>query len=219
MWAINYLDVEEPDAVEALSWVEEAGTRGFGIPGDLTRSDTCRRVVDEAVSRLGGLDILVNNAGSTTAATTPGPSGYLTEELVNRVLRTNLLAPLWLCQAALPHLGEGSCISTPARSLASPGEGHAVGPASAAGVADVASRILAEGVAAGRGAEDVGLVIEDVTGRRIVRIHLHPADRALNRVGHGSSFGGDGCNTRSGTTPNVRPRPSARPRCPVQAST
>ena len=108
--AISYLDAEEPDAAETLAWVEKAGTRGVGIPGDLTEVDTCRRVVDEAAAQLGGLDILVNNAGFHYSRDDSGTIGNLQQELVERVVKTNLLAPLWLCQAALPYLGEGSCI-------------------------------------------------------------------------------------------------------------
>ncbi|HEY3544835.1 MAG TPA: SDR family oxidoreductase, partial [Propionicimonas sp.] len=108
--AINHLPEEEPDAAETLSWVQEAGRKGFSIPGDLTEADTCRRVVEEAAAALGGLDILVNNAGFHFSRDDAGSIGNLRPELVERVVRTNLLAPLWLCQAALDHLQEGSCI-------------------------------------------------------------------------------------------------------------
>ena len=108
--AINYLDVEEPDARETISWVEKAGAKAVAIPGDITDADTCRRIVEEAVDQLGGLDILVNNAGFHFTRGEAGSLGHLKPELVERVLRTNLWAPLWLCQAALPYLGEGSAI-------------------------------------------------------------------------------------------------------------
>ncbi len=108
--AISYLAAEEPDAAETLAWVEKAGKRGVGIPGDLTDADTCREVVDRAAAQLGGLDILVNNAGFHFSRDDSGTIGNLQQELVERVVKTNLLAPLWLCQAALTYLSEGSCI-------------------------------------------------------------------------------------------------------------
>src|SRR3954466_815586 len=40
-----------------------AGDRAVAVPGDLSRVDECERVVNEAVTALGGLDVLVNNAG------------------------------------------------------------------------------------------------------------------------------------------------------------
>jgi NAD(P)-dependent dehydrogenase (short-subunit alcohol dehydrogenase family) len=67
------------------------------------------RTVADAARGLGGLDILVNNAGYHWDR---GPEGLegLQPEHVERVLRTNLHAAIWLCQAALPHLQPGSAI-------------------------------------------------------------------------------------------------------------
>jgi len=108
--AINYLPEEEPDATETLSWVERAGVRGFGIPGDLTDAPTCAAVVEQAVDQLGGLDILVNNAGFHYTRGAKGGLGGLEQATVERIVQTNLLAVLWLSQAALEHLGSGSSI-------------------------------------------------------------------------------------------------------------
>jgi len=107
--AISYLQAEQSDAEETLAWVEKAGRRGVLLPGDLVERQTCMRVVADAVRGLGGLDILVNNAGYHWGR---GPEGLegLQPEHVERVLRTNLHATIWLCQAALPHLGPGSSI-------------------------------------------------------------------------------------------------------------
>ncbi|GAA5031977.1 SDR family oxidoreductase [Terrabacter aeriphilus] len=107
--AISYLPSEQADAEETLAWVEKAGRRGALLPGDLVDRQTCMGVVADAVRDLGGLDILVNNAGYHWAR---GPEGLegLQPEHVERVLRTNLYAVMWLCQAALPHLAPGSCI-------------------------------------------------------------------------------------------------------------
>jgi len=108
--AICYLPEEEPDAQETAALVEKAGARVALIPEDLTDVEACRRVVDAAVEGLGGLDILVNNAGFHFTRDGSGTLEGLEPELVDRVLRTNFAAPLWLSQAALPHLGEGSAI-------------------------------------------------------------------------------------------------------------
>ncbi|MFT3832739.1 MAG: SDR family oxidoreductase [Micropruina sp.] len=108
--AINYLEEEEVDAAETASWVERAGRRAVRLPGDLTEVNTCRQLVDDAVSALGGLDILVNNAGFHLTKGDSGTLEGLDPETVERVVKTNVWATLWLCQAALPHLGEGSAI-------------------------------------------------------------------------------------------------------------
>jgi glucose 1-dehydrogenase len=50
---------------ETLELAAEAGATAAAVRGDLSDVAACRRVVDEAAQRLGGLDALVNNAGVT----------------------------------------------------------------------------------------------------------------------------------------------------------
>ncbi len=108
--AINYLEAEQPDAEDTASWVRKAGRNAVLVPGDLTDRATCDRVVADAVDGLGGLDILVNNAGfHWDKGPGEGLEG-LTDDNIERVMRTNLQAVLWLCRAALPHLTPGSSI-------------------------------------------------------------------------------------------------------------
>jgi NAD(P)-dependent dehydrogenase (short-subunit alcohol dehydrogenase family) len=107
--AISYLPEEQSDAEDTVGWVQRAGRTGVLVPGDLVERETCRQVVADAVEGLGGLDILVNNAGYHWDRGKPGLPG-LEPEQVERVLRTNLHAVIWLSQAAEPHLGAGSSI-------------------------------------------------------------------------------------------------------------
>lgn len=108
--AISHLPEEQQDADDTLAWVERAGTKGISIPGDLIDHQTCERVVEEAVERMGGLDILVNNAGFHLTKDDAGTIEGLRPDVVNRVLKTNIEALLWVTQAALPHLSEGSSV-------------------------------------------------------------------------------------------------------------
>lgn len=107
--AISYLPAEQSDAEDTLRWIEKAGRTGVLVPGDLVERQACMQAVADAVRGLGGLDILVNNAGYHWDR---GPEGLegLQPEHVERVMRTNLYAVIWLCQAALPHLRPGSSI-------------------------------------------------------------------------------------------------------------
>ncbi len=108
--AINYLADEQSDAEETASWVRKAGRNAVLVPGDLTERQTCDQVVTDAVDGLGGLDILVNNAGFHWDKGPAEGLESLTDENIERVMRTNLHAVLWLSRAALPHLRPGSSI-------------------------------------------------------------------------------------------------------------
>lgn len=108
--AISYLPEEQSDAEDTAAWVHKADRKAVLVPADLTERETCDRVVAEAVEGLGGLDILVNNAGFHWDKGPGEGLETLTDDNIERVMRTNLHAVLWLCRAALPHLSEGSSI-------------------------------------------------------------------------------------------------------------
>ncbi|MGN6316098.1 SDR family NAD(P)-dependent oxidoreductase [Trinickia sp.] len=83
-------------AEETRRRVEAAGRRALVMQGDVGDSDSVRRLFDDAVHALGGLDILVNNAGV-------GTGGASVDEIedaeLERVLRTDLMGPLFCCRA------------------------------------------------------------------------------------------------------------------------
>lgn len=108
--AINYLPAEQEDADDTCAWIERAGVRALQVPGDLTEAQVCRDIVARTVDGLGGLDILVNNAGFHFPRDGSGTLEGLRDDIVDRVLRTNVTAVLLVSQAALDHLGAGSCI-------------------------------------------------------------------------------------------------------------
>ncbi|WP_432545114.1 SDR family oxidoreductase [Kineococcus sp. SYSU DK002] len=104
---VVHLPQEQDDADATVALVEAAGRRGISLPGDLREEEFCRRVVETAVSELGGLDVLVNNAAYQMALE---GIGDLTTEQLLRTFTTNVFATVWLSKAALPHLREGSSI-------------------------------------------------------------------------------------------------------------
>lgn len=55
-------------------------------------------VVDAAASRMGSIDVLVNNAGYGLI----GAAEEVSEDEARAIVETNMLGPLWLCQAAVP---------------------------------------------------------------------------------------------------------------------
>ncbi len=106
--AIGYLGDEQSDAEDTARLVREAGRTACLLPGDLTDEAFARSLPGQAAEALGGLDILVNNAGYQMARGTSIDD--LDGAEMDRVIRTNLYALLWVTQAALPHLGRGASI-------------------------------------------------------------------------------------------------------------
>ena len=106
--AIGYLPEEQQDAEETARWVREAGRTCALLPGDITEEATARALPGRAVAELGGLDLLVNNAGFQMARRESIED--ITTDEIDRVLKTNLYALLWITQSALEHLGEGAAI-------------------------------------------------------------------------------------------------------------
>jgi pteridine reductase len=70
------------------------------LAGDLLATASLPDVIERAVAAFGRLDVLINNASSFY----PTPLGTITEGQWDDLFGTNLKAPLFLCQAAIPHL-------------------------------------------------------------------------------------------------------------------
>ncbi len=70
------------------------------IQADLLEVANLSRVVDELIQQFGHLDALVNNASSFY----PTPLDKMNEQQWDDLLGTNLKAPLFLAQAAMPEL-------------------------------------------------------------------------------------------------------------------
>jgi glucose 1-dehydrogenase len=76
--------------------VEAAGRRALVMQGDVGDPASVRRIFDEAVKTLGGLEILVNNAGVGARS---APVAEIEDADLERVLRTDLMGPLFCCRA------------------------------------------------------------------------------------------------------------------------
>ena len=70
------------------------------VRADLLRVGAAATLVADTVERFGGIDVLVNNASSFYST----PVGEITEQAWDDLIGTNLKAPLFLSQAAAPHL-------------------------------------------------------------------------------------------------------------------
>jgi len=91
------IDARGAEALEAAGIALAKQTRVIAIAGDVTESDH-RRALVVAARDLGGLDALVNNASLLCPSPQPELLDYPLEVL-ERVYRTNVIAPLALFQA------------------------------------------------------------------------------------------------------------------------
>ncbi|MEO6080062.1 MAG: pteridine reductase [Steroidobacteraceae bacterium] len=91
--------VAEAQALSSeLNALRPSSTAPLG--GDLLDVKVLSSLVEATVARYGHLDILINNASTFY----PTPVGSITEAQWNDLIGTNLRAPLFLSQAAAPHL-------------------------------------------------------------------------------------------------------------------
>jgi len=104
--AINYLE-EDEDAEDTARLIEEVGGSYVLIAGDIGDKAFCQQLVDKTLEEFGQIDILVNNAAEQH------PQEKLEDisvEQLERTFRTNFFSIFYICQAALPHMKEGSSI-------------------------------------------------------------------------------------------------------------
>lgn len=59
---IAYLPEEQEDAEEAKKLVEQHGGKCYLFPTDIKKQENCKKLVDEALEKMGAINILVNNA-------------------------------------------------------------------------------------------------------------------------------------------------------------
>jgi NAD(P)-dependent dehydrogenase (short-subunit alcohol dehydrogenase family) len=103
---IAYLN-EDEDAAETKNRVEQAGRKAVLVKGDIQTAAHCRKIVDTAVEKLGGIDILVNNAAHQASFK---DIGDISDEEWELTFRVNIHAMFFLTKAAVPHLKPGSAI-------------------------------------------------------------------------------------------------------------
>ncbi len=93
----------KPEACdETAAHLRGLGAEAIGVPAHLGELDDLQVIVDRAVDAFGGIDVVVNNAATALAQ----PVGEYTPEAFEKSLNVNLRGPVFLVQAALPHLKE-----------------------------------------------------------------------------------------------------------------
>jgi NAD(P)-dependent dehydrogenase (short-subunit alcohol dehydrogenase family) len=108
---ISYLPSEEADAKEVIALIEAAGRKAYGIPGDISNESFCKKLIQQAHKKLGGLDILAIVAGKQHAVE---KIKDITTKQLDETYKVNVFALFWLCKAALSLMPKGGSIITTA---------------------------------------------------------------------------------------------------------
>ncbi len=110
---------------------------------DIRDPDQAKALVDGTFAQHGRVDILVNNAGGSPAAA----AAIASPRFVDSILRLNLVGPLYMAQAAHPHMkqaGRGSIINIASVSGIRPSPGTAIYGAAKAGLLNLTQSLAAE---------------------------------------------------------------------------
>jgi pteridine reductase len=153
--AIHYFRSAEPAEALAAELDRKRPGSAFAVGADLREVDAVVRLIADVVTRAGRLDILVNNASTFY----PTPLGSITEAEWHDLIDSNLKAPLFLSQAALPHLraDDGTIVNVVDIHAQRPLRNHPVYGAAKAGLAmltrslakDLGPEVRVNGVAPG----------------------------------------------------------------------
>jgi NAD(P)-dependent dehydrogenase (short-subunit alcohol dehydrogenase family) len=87
--------------------IDAAGGKAVGTTLHLGDTQSVRQFVATAATHFGGVDVVVNNAATGLAE----PIGSLTEGAWEKVFAVNLRGPVFLVEAAMPHLLESKAPS------------------------------------------------------------------------------------------------------------
>ena len=93
---LNYLS-NEAGAREAADEAAQHGSKSILVQGDVGKSETAQKVIDETLNHFGKIDILINNAGRTA----DNLLIRMTDEEWDKVIETNLRSTFLFTRAAL----------------------------------------------------------------------------------------------------------------------
>jgi 3-oxoacyl-[acyl-carrier protein] reductase len=179
----------------------DMGVRVHAVASDVSGEGEARRLVETAVSHLGGLDIVVHNAGGPPA----GDTASMTEAQWQKAFEQNLLSLVRIVNAAVPELkkaGGGRIITIASSSIKQPIPNLVLSNALRAGVWGFAKtlsrelgpdKILVNVVAPGRiqteRIEELDQINADKAGRPLDEIKkASAASVPLGRIGRPDEF-------------------------------
>src|SRR5271167_4596256 len=106
-----FITGRRPDIVaKAVDQLRATHAEASGVAADVATNDGRTTTLEAGLEKLGGLDILVNNAGGVRAGCLEDTS----EAEIRAMIEVDLVAPILLTRAALPHLrasGDGLVVN------------------------------------------------------------------------------------------------------------
>jgi len=102
---VNYA-ADKNGAEKVVAAIEAAGGTAVALAADVTDQPQVEALIQSTLAQFGRLDIVVNNAGVYQFAKIEESS----EALYRKQFDINVLGPLLVTGAAVPHLGKGSSI-------------------------------------------------------------------------------------------------------------
>jgi len=102
---VNYASSKD-GADKVVDAITKDGGKAIAVGGDVTKLSDANGIIDAAINNYGGLDIVVNNSGVYEFS----PVEEITEEQFHWMFNVNVLGLLFVTQAAIKYLGEGSSI-------------------------------------------------------------------------------------------------------------
>jgi dihydroanticapsin dehydrogenase len=104
------IDIDPSGLNETVESITSAGHEAQSVCIDVSSRQAISSAIDRCVQAYGTIHVLVNNA----AVNIPGVFHEVQDDIIDRTLAVNLKAPIYACQAAIPHMlagGGGSIIN------------------------------------------------------------------------------------------------------------
>ena len=106
------VDIDGTEVRKVTDMLERQNRTVTDIEADVTKESCIQRIVDETLEKFGRIDILVNNAGVFDELL---PAGEVSDEIWERVISTNLTAPMHGIRKVIPvfeRQGGGVIVNT-----------------------------------------------------------------------------------------------------------
>ncbi len=145
-------DIDFENAKSVSEKIRALGPKAIPVKTDVSRSEEAKKLIEVAVSDLGGIDILVNNAGISPKKEGGGPAmtWEIEAEEWDRVMGVNLKGTLFCSQEAIKHMlpkKAGAIVSIASIAGKAPFEPMATGAhydASKAAIINLTQRLASE---------------------------------------------------------------------------